>query len=575
MFRRAGIPDRVPPGDNRPTTQFEERLWPGRGPEMRGIRMLRVSSGWAASLILICPLSAFAAPPDDLLTVAEKSGFRATARHAEVVDLCERLARSSPLVRPIELGKSGEGRSLPLLIVADPPVSTPAEAKASGKLVVFLLGNIHAGEVCGKEALPMLVRDLIARPDHPLLKHLILAVAPIYNADGNERVSKDNRPGQVGPEEGMGRRANAAGLDLNRDFMKLEAPETRALVRFLTEWDPHLTIDTHTTNGSHHRYTITYEGPKNPAGDPRLIAFSRSRLFPEAGGSLERRSGYRSFFYGNFEDDHTRWTSFPATPRFGTTYIGLRDRLSVLSEAYSYAPFKDRVLATRDFCLALLEFADGHRDEIRILLDDARRRTIAAGLEPGDRVAIRSKPRAFPGKVDVLGFVEREVGGKRVATAQPRDYPCAIEQDFAADLEVSRPFAYLIPPGSGRVVETLLAHGIRVESLKEEVRLGVEVETVTDFARDVRPSEGHRMIRVNDSRVARRDRTFPAGTLVVRTAQPLGSLAVYLLEARSDDGLLAWNFLDDALAPGRESDHPIARMARPVEIATVPLERGS
>ena len=133
---------------------------------------------------------------------------------------------------------------------------------------MLAIGNIHAGEVCGKEALPMLAREILETPHHPLLKNLIIALAPIYNADGNERVSKQNRPGQNGPEEGMGQRANARGLDLNRDFIKLEAPETRALVRFFNTWKPHLFIDTHTTNGSHHRYTITYEGPKNPGGRP-------------------------------------------------------------------------------------------------------------------------------------------------------------------------------------------------------------------------------------------------------------------------------------------------------------------
>ena len=175
--------------------------------------------------------------------------------------------------------------------MADPPVKTAAEAARSGKLVCLMIGNIHAGEVCGKEALPMLLREVFAGPHPPLLKDVILAVAPIYNADGNERVSKTNRPGQVGPEEGMGQRANARGLDLNRDFIKLEAPETRGLVRFLNEWNPHLFIDTHTTNGSHHRYTITYEGPKNPAGDPRIVGFMRQTFFPEVSAAFEKRTG--------------------------------------------------------------------------------------------------------------------------------------------------------------------------------------------------------------------------------------------------------------------------------------------
>jgi dipeptidyl-peptidase 4 len=529
--------------------------------------MLRSMTVGVASLVLFLAAPGLAQPPDELLTVAEKSGFKATARHAEVVALCEALARSSPLIRLTELGKSGEGRSLPLMIVSDPPISTPAEAKASGKLVVFLFGNIHAGEVDGKEALPMLVRDLVAKPDHPLLKHLILAVAPIYNADGNERVSKDNRPGQVGPEEGMGKRENAQGLDLNRDFMKLDAPETRALVRFLNVWDPALTIDTHTTNGSHHRYTLTYEGPKNPAGDRSLIAFSRDKLFPEIGASAEKATGYKSYFYGNFETDHTRWTSFPSTPRFGTTYIGLRNRLSILTEAYSYATFKDRVLVTRDFCLASLQFISDHRDEVRKLLDDARKRSL---LAVGDLVAIRSKPRAFPGKTTVLGYVEKRENNRNVATAEPKDYPCDIELDFVPTVEAARPFAYLIPPQYGKSIEVIRAHGIQVETLNAAGEFDVTVVEIGKFTRARRVSEGHQAIDLTESLIKDVRRTIPAGTIVVRTAQPLGSLAVYLLEPRSDDGLLTWNFFDDALAEGR--DFPVLSIGQQVPIASTPLD---
>jgi dipeptidyl-peptidase-4 len=530
--------------------------------------MLRSFSGRVVSLALFLGSSSFADDFDELLTIAEKSNFQATASHAQVVELSEALSKSSPLIRLEELGKSAEGRSLPLLIVSNPPVSTPAEAKASGKLVVFLFGNIHAGEVDGKEALPMLIRDLVEKPDNPLFQKLILAVAPIYNADGNERVSKDNRPGQVGPDEGMGKRENAQGLDLNRDFMKLDAPETRALVRFLNDWNPALTIDTHTTNGSHHRYMLTYEGPKNPAGDHALIAYSRARMFPELTTSLEKASGYKSYFYGNFESDHTRWTSFPATPRFGTTYIGLRNRLSILSEAYSYASFKDRVLSTRDFCLAALQFTASHADEIRTLLAQARDQTTSKGLEPKptDLVAIRTKGRAFPGKTPVLGFVENG----RNATNEPKDYDCAIEQDFIPTLEVPRPFAYLIPPNYSKAIDILKAHGIKLETLKTATNLEVEAEETAKFTRARRIAEGHQTIDVVESLTRPTSRTIPAGTVIVKTAQPLGSLAVCLLELRSEDGLATWDCFGAAIAPDKE--FPVLRLKNPVELATTPLE---
>ena len=512
-----------------------------------------------------------AGPPDELLTVAERSNFQATARHAEVVTLCERLAARSPFIHLTELGKSAEGRSLPLMIVADPPIQTPAEARASGKLVVFLFGNIHAGEVCGKEALPILVREMTDQPKNPLLKDLILLVAPIFNADGNERVSKTNRPGQIGPAEGMGQRPNAAGLDLNRDFMKLEAPETRALVRLLNEWDPSLTIDTHTTNGSHHRYTLTYEGPKNPAGDARVIQFMRRDLFPAVTASFKAQSGRDAYFYGNFvpdptrtflagqEMDYTRWSTFPCTPRFGTTYIGLRNRLSILTEAFSYASYDVRVWATRDFCRLACEYVAAHREPIRTLLAEARQATIERNPP---QVVIRSEPRTLPEKVGILGFVERKDGRRSVATDEPKAYLCAVEEDAEPTLTVSRPTAYLIPADLTKVVDLLRAHGIEINRLEVPEQQDVTIDRVDHLK--VAPSQttpryaGDNPVEILATTSRIESQTIPAGTWRVSTAQPLGSLVVYLLEPRSDDGVATWNLLGDKVATGQ--DFPISKI---------------
>src|SRR5262245_15613522 len=180
-------------------------------------------------------------------TAAEASDYQRTSTHAEVTALCDELARQSPRVRLGTLGTSLEGRKLPLVIVADPPVATAAEAASSRKLAVLALGNIHAGEVDGKEALLMLARDLALGQDKSLLENLVIVFAPIFNADGNEKFGP-HRPAQAGPPQ-VGTRENAAGLDLNRDFVKLESPEVRALVKCLSTWNPAVTIDCHTTNG--------------------------------------------------------------------------------------------------------------------------------------------------------------------------------------------------------------------------------------------------------------------------------------------------------------------------------------
>lgn len=537
----------------------------------------------------LLPATAPAARADDgLLTVAETSDFRATARYAEVVALCERLAAASPLVNLASLGKSVEGRDIPLLLIADPPVSeptthvvgvvsAPTTRALDDRLLVLAIGNIHAGEVDGKEALPMLAREIVAasRPaaPHPLLKDLILAFAPIYNADGNERVARDNRPGQVGPEEGMGRRENADGLDLNRDFIKLEAPETRGLVDFLNRWDPAIFIDCHTTNGSYHRYIITYDGPKNPAGDPAIIRFCRDEMMPAIARDCETKYGVPCFVYGDFNHDHTRWETYPAHARYGTTYVGLRNRISILSEGYSYAPYRARVLGTRDFVKACLEYVAANKSRIRALLAEADARqseppTPARTSSPSSApilplrpaegtVALRTKAVAAPQKVVARGFVEEQRDGRAVSTGIPRDYDVELWTHFEPTLTVARPRAYLVPADRPTVLEKLRQHGIEVAPLTQDQEMPVDVYRIDKVAYAEAPFQKHKTVKV-EATPRRETRTIPAGTLLVPTAQKLGALAAYLLEPQSEDGLLTWNFFDDALTIG--SDHPILRV---------------
>jgi dipeptidyl aminopeptidase/acylaminoacyl peptidase len=511
---------------------------------------------------------------DVLQTVAERSGYRATARYDDVAAWCREFARVTPNAFLTEMGHSAEGRSIPLLIVADPPVKTATQAANSGKLVCLIIGNIHAGEVCGKEALPMLLREVFGESHPPLLKDLILAVAPIYNTDGNERVSKTNRPGQAGPEEGMGQRGNARGLDLNRDFIKLEAPETQGLVGFLKDWNPHLFIDTHTTNGSYHRYMITYQGPINPAGDPKLLGFMRQTYFPEVTAAFKKRSGLDSFYYGNFNRDKTQWTTVPAEGRYGTTYVGMRNRLSVLSEAYKYAPYKTRILATRDFVRDCLEVAQIHKADILRMLGRGRSQSTAGGAgdaaNTADPVAIRSKVKAAAAPATILGFVEREQNGRRVKTDEPKDYPLALMNEFEAAETVARPYAYLIPASCREVVANLERHGLDVLELREDIELDVEVYRVEAIERSPRAFQGHHLIE--DLRVSPRQesRMIRAGTWMVRPTGPLGNLAACLLEPRSEDGLVTWNFFDAELKAG--ADYPVIRLPKAAPFSTGPAQ---
>ena len=529
--------------------------------EMQVFGYARVVAAIAAAVM------ATAVQAQQPLTTAERSGFTETGTYADVMGLLETLDGSSDLAHLDTIGKTAEDRDIPVLVVADPPVTSADQARNDSRMTVLLFGNIHAGEVCGKEALQMLARELIdeASDRNTLLDDLIVCIAPIYNADGNERFDPDNRPGQDGPDE-MGQRPNAQGYDLNRDWIKMDAPETRAMVRFFNEWDPTIVVDTHTTNGSNHRYTLTYQGPKHPAGDTRLLEFVRDTMLPEVDRMAEAASPYEYFFYGNFSRDHSAWTTYPAEPRYGAPYRGLRNRIGILSEAYAYASFEDRVRATHEFSAAILRYAANNKSELKNLVAEADRRTIEAGRDPSgeDEIPVRIRATAFDDKVTVKGYDEYDDEGNRLPDVtrgwkgEPRDYEVDFVNDFVPTATAPRPYAYVFPESHDHIARHLQRHGITVEVLRENIEIDAQYYRIGEVQRRGREYEQHRMVSdVRASRISGFERLEP-GMYVVRTAQPLGTLAAYMLEPRSSDGLVAWNFFDDSLEEGEP--FPVVRI---------------
>jgi dipeptidyl aminopeptidase/acylaminoacyl peptidase len=507
----------------------------------------------AACLIAWGSLQAQPAPPR---TTAEAGDYQGTTRYADVVAFGESLTKRSPAARLDWFGVSGEGRKLPLVVLAEPMVDSAEAARRSGKLVVLLIGNIHAGEVDGKEALLMLARDVVTGADKALLKDLIVLVAPILNADGNERIAKGKRPEQAGPDEGVGDRENAGGLDLNRDFVKLESPEVRGLVRCIRTWDPAVILDTHTTNGSYHRHTLTYDGPRNPNAPLAVRAFGGA-FVPAAADRLRAATGFSPFPYGNFSADRTRWETYPTQPRYGVQYFAVRGRLGVLSESYAYAPFRDRVRASMEFARGVCHEAAARKDDLKKAI---------APTAPPARLVLRTKPAAEDSPRTVLGF-EEVAGrdGRKTPTDRPKEYSVRYWSRVEPTLEVQRPYAYLVPAGYAAVVENLQRHGINVHELREDIDLDVELAKVTKVERANRPYQGHVVVRNVEVAPRKETRRVPAGTLMVRTDQPLGVLAGLLLEPQSNDGLTTWNYFDKALADG--TDFPVMRL--PAEAAVI------
>ncbi|HEX5012374.1 MAG TPA: M14 family metallopeptidase [Planctomycetota bacterium] len=517
------------------------------------------------------------------LTVPESSDYHKTSSHADVLEFLRqvRLAQD-PRIVVSRFGTSSEGRELPLVIVADPTVRTPEEARASGKPVVFVMANIHAGEVEGKEAVLQLLRDVVwgaPGPDGALadpwpVDQLVTLIAPIYNADGNDRFGPKNRPLQQGPDT-AGQRANAQDLDLNRDAMKLESPEARALAGLYRAWDPLLFVDLHTTDGSAHGYDLTYAGPLNPSVHPDILRAEQQDWLPELRARVRDRDGFELYDYGNFleegefkdeVDKVSGWRTFDHRPRFGTNEYGLRNRFAILSEAYSYADFRTRIAATKAFVREILNLSAERGDDLVALCHRADEETVAQarqgelrqftgadlvsrGDEPVLLRAFRITPNATTGED------ERVADGERSTVTIP-----AFVQ-FEGTGPLNAPRAYYLPPASPdfdpeAVIEVLRTHGIRLESVSEAREAQVDVFTVRDTSAAAEEYQKHHERKATLD-VATQRRTLPAGTLRVPVDQPLGRLVFQALDPRADDGLLVWDFFDGVVGRGAGTELPL------------------
>ncbi|MCD4731097.1 MAG: hypothetical protein K8R74_10875, partial [Bacteroidales bacterium] len=229
-------------------------------------------------LFLIIQYTSFA--QSELQTTAEKSNYESTSTYEEVIQFIESLEKSSDKLRIEKIAQSTEGRDIPLMIIADPLPSSYKDLKNDDRIVVYLQANIHAGEVEGEEATQMITRELLnGSLSEKILKNVIVLICPIFNADGNEKFSTKNRTNQNGPKNGVGVRHNGQYLDLNRDAIKLESPEIRGVVtEIFNKWDPAITVDCHTTNGSYHEEPVTFTWMMNPNGDRNLINYMRDDM---------------------------------------------------------------------------------------------------------------------------------------------------------------------------------------------------------------------------------------------------------------------------------------------------------
>ena len=488
--------------------------------------------------------------PAEWQTLAEQTDYQKTWNYADTVAFAGKLAKVSPWIEYRSFGRSGEGRDLPLLIVSNDKTFTPDAARKKGKAVVFIQGGIHSGEIDGKDAGFALLRDIaITKTRADLLKDVVIIFVPIYNVDGHELASPYNRINQNGPVE-MGFRGTSTNLNLNRDYMKADAPETRAWLALWNEWKPDFFIDCHVTDGADFQYNVTYEY----AHFGEVSPFVKNWMDEHFDGSVVpkvEKEGNLLTHYIEFAGREVTGgvATFIATPRFATGYAPLRNRAGLLIETHSMKPYKSRVRGTYDILRYSIEEINLHKQS----LFDANRKADEETVERGKtydagrkfplkfEITEKSVPFEFKGleytkeKSDISG-IERLIYGTK-----PKTYTIPKFDDAKVTASVAPPLYYIVPPQWQEVISILEAHHIKFQRTKEPLTIEVESYRLTEPKFAPASFEGHVPLSFKSNPI-KETRTFPANSVVVPMAQEAANVAIHLLEPDAPDSFMFWGF---------------------------------
>ena len=505
----------------------------------------------AFALLISFVVSASDYIADEWLTVAEKTDFRATSSYDETMAFLRKAEAAAPeLIRVTDFGRSAQGRPLPLVIVSSDGAFTPQAAAVTGKPVLLIQSCIHAGEVDGKDASLMILRYIALgrRPD--LAKGVITLFAPIYNTDGHERVSPYNRSNQNGPVEGMGYRATADGINLNRDFLRLASPEARAMAGLVAKWNPHLHVDNHVTNGSDHAWVLTWlvaEAPQIDEAVDAWVDLHLPKVLAATAAAGHPNGPYVNLVSGSDPVEGMIWDV--SQPRYSSGYFPLRNRPSILIEMHAHKPFRDRVYANRAFMEELIgEVARSGKELVRAVAaaDTAEIARGRADAKPSDvvvrwGVSEESETVVWPA---YEWKIEDSValGGKQVRyhPGEIREVDLEWRHRPVPELTLPRPRGYIVLAGWPQIEEVVANHGLRAYRVSKDSEL--EVETIRLSNPEFATSSYQGVVMVEDFEVSRQTerRTIPAGSLWIPADQPNFEIAVQLFEPEAPDSLVRW-----------------------------------
>jgi len=490
--------------------------------------------------------------PKDWQTLAEQTDYHKTWSYADTIAYCQKLDKASDKIVYKSIGKSNQGRDIPLVIASEDGAFTPEAARKKGKAVIFIQAGIHPGEIDGKDAGLALLRDAVITKTLPnLLKDVVILYVPIYSVDGHENFNPYMRINQNGPDE-MGFRGNANYLNLNRDYMKADAPETRAWLGLWNEWNPDFFIDCHVTDGADFQYNVTYEYAHFQEVSPLLKNWMDEHFDGKVVPKIESEGNILTHYVEFAGREVTGGiATFIATPRFATGYTPLRNRNGLLIETHSLKSYRSRVRGTYD----TLRYTIEEIAATKASLLDANKKVDEETVERGKTydpnrqypltlaVTDKSTPLAFKGveyKIE-----DSAISGGRMITygTAPLNITIPRFDEGKVVTSVDPPLYYIVPVEWADVINVLKIHGVKLDTLKKPLTIEVESYKLTQPKWATASFEGRINVTCKPERI-KETRTFPVGSIVVPMAQEAANVAIHLLEPNGPDSFVTWGFFN-------------------------------
>ena len=501
---------------------------------------------------ILPPIQAWSGASEALLLSAEQpwatpfeqQGYLSTPNYNDTVAWLDKLVDSSDLLHKVSLGKSPQGRDIWMIVASSEGAETAKTLSDNGKATVLVQAGIHSGEIDGKDAGMMLLRDMSHGNKRALLENVNFLFVPILSVDAHERSSEYNRVNQRGPIN-MGWRTTANNLNLNRDYAKADALEMQHLIRAINIWQPDLYIDVHVTDGIDYQYDVTFGYNVKQGYSPSSFNWLETIYRPAIEDALTEQGhipGQLVFAVDNA--DMAKGVSlWNPSPRFSNGYGDARHLPTILIENHSLKPYKQRVLGTYVMLEQTLKTVAKNSTKLKSAI-------YADKYRNSSQLALTWKSEVLPQGRDFKGIDYRietsPISGADVVrwTGEPKLYAnIPVVANTKADIIVSRPVAYYIPPQWTTVIERLSLHGIRMSRLEKSTQITAQQYQFSDPSFSSADYEGHQTVTATTS-TSKVNAKLPAGTVRIATDQPLGDLAMLLLEPQAEDSLFYWGFFN-------------------------------